>query len=99
MERIHYDQELWGPEDVYTFVPERHLTKRHSMAYMPFGVGPRNCVGMRFAFMEMKMVLTKLLKDYTIVKCDKLESHIKIQEIALIIALQEIWIKLQKREH
>ncbi|CAF1580202.1 unnamed protein product, partial [Adineta ricciae] len=54
---LHFDTELWGPVDPHTFYPERFETKRHSMAWIPFGAGPRNCVGMRFALMEMKMVL------------------------------------------
>ncbi|CAF1280785.1 unnamed protein product [Rotaria magnacalcarata] len=44
---IHYDPDLWGPEDPNLFIPERHLVKRHPIAWMPFGVGPRNCVGDR----------------------------------------------------
>ncbi|CAF1136767.1 unnamed protein product [Didymodactylos carnosus] len=94
---IHYDSDLWGPEDVYSFVPERHLVKhRHPMAYMPFGCGPRNCVGMRFALMEMKILLTKLLKEYKIIKTTTLESNFNIEEIASIIAPKEIWVKLEK---
>ncbi|CAF4926540.1 unnamed protein product, partial [Rotaria sp. Silwood1] len=41
---IHYDRELWGPEDPYVFFPERHKIKRHPMAYLPFGAGPRHCI-------------------------------------------------------
>ncbi|CAF0961468.1 unnamed protein product [Rotaria sordida] len=41
---VHYDCELWGPEDPYVFFPERHKTKRHPMAYLPFGAGPRHCI-------------------------------------------------------
>ncbi|CAF0926279.1 unnamed protein product [Rotaria sordida] len=57
---LHYDPNLWGPDDPNLFIPERHLTRRHPVAYMPFGQGPRNCVGMRFALMEIKSYYTAI---------------------------------------
>jgi cytochrome P450 len=33
-------------------------------AYMPFGMGPRNCVGMRFAMEEIKIVLCTIVKNF-----------------------------------
>ena len=62
MYTLHYDPDLWGPVDPQIFYPERFETKRHPMAWIPFGAGPRNCVGMRFALMELKMALVRLLK-------------------------------------
>lgn len=40
---IHYDQELWGPEDPYVFCPERHSAnrQRNPAADLSFGYGPR----------------------------------------------------------
>ncbi|CAF1113754.1 unnamed protein product [Didymodactylos carnosus] len=93
---IHYDPDLWGPVDPEKFHPERHSTKRHPLCYLPFGSGPRNCVGMRFALTEMKILLTRLLKQYTIVKCDKLEEKLNIRQIT-VIAPEAIWVKLEKR--
>ena len=93
---VHFDYEIWGPDDPYTFVPERHKTKRHPMAYLPFGAGPRICIGMRFALIEMKILLTRLIREYTILPGDHLESKFNIRE-RTAIAPEAIWIKLVKR--
>ncbi|CAF1107006.1 unnamed protein product [Adineta steineri] len=94
---IHYDRELWGPDDPYIFIPERHKIKRHPMAFLAFGAGPRNCIGMRFALIEIKMFLTRLLREYTILPGEHLESNLNIHE-AFAIVPEAIWIKLVKRE-
>jgi hypothetical protein len=93
---IHYDPNLWGPEDPNVFLPERHSTQRHPMAWMPFGVGPRNCVGMRFALMEVKTCLIRLLRHYTIWPGDKIEDGFKLHEIN-VIQPDAIFVKLEKR--
>ncbi|CAF5065517.1 unnamed protein product, partial [Rotaria sp. Silwood1] len=55
---IHYSSELWGPYDPHEFYPDRHRDNNRSpMAFMAFGNGPRSCVGMRFALLEIKLVL------------------------------------------
>ncbi|CAF1062977.1 unnamed protein product [Adineta steineri] len=93
---VHYDPELWGPEDPYVFYPERHQTKRHPMAYLPFGAGPRQCIGMRFALIEMKILLVRLLREYSILPGEELQSKFNIRE-RTVIAPEEVWIKLVPR--
>jgi cytochrome P450 len=65
---IHHDPELW--EDPEKFDPERFSKENKSShpvtAYQPFGVGPRNCIGMRFAQLEIKMTLIEVLRNYRI---------------------------------
>ncbi|CAF4034512.1 unnamed protein product [Rotaria sp. Silwood1] len=94
---IHYSSELWGPYDPHEFYPDRHRDNNRSpMAFMAFGNGPRSCVGMRFALLEIKLVLVNLLRNYTVLKSSKLESHFNIRELTLI-APDEVWIRLEKR--
>ena len=50
------------------FDPDRFLTsevkKRPSFSYMPFSQGPRQCIGMRLALLEIKMALVKILQKF-----------------------------------
>ena len=54
------------------FTPEERA-KRPQMCHMPFGWGPRNCIGMRFALMEAKMALIDILRKYKFVQAPDTE--------------------------
>jgi cytochrome P450 len=96
---LHFNPDLWGPLDPNEFHPERFATKRHPMAWIPFGAGPRNCVGMRFSLLEMKMLLVRLLKTYTLIDCGEKthKSFEQLQEI-FVIAPKELYVRLQRRD-
>lgn len=46
--------------------------------YMPFGAGPRNCLGMRFALVMMKLALVEILQRFSFSVCEETEvkAHI-----------------------
>ncbi|XP_022919387.2 cytochrome P450 9e2-like [Onthophagus taurus] len=52
-----------NPED---FDPERFADGVNSYAYMPFGIGPRMCIGARLALMEIKTYIIELLSRYDV---------------------------------
>jgi cytochrome P450 len=99
MYNLHYNPNLWGPLDPHEFHPERFATKRHPMAWIPFGAGPRNCIGMRFALLQMKMSLVRLLKTYTVIDCGE-KTHKPFQELQEIsfIAPKQTFVQLQRRD-
>ncbi len=61
---VHHSPEYWdAPAD---FRPERFAkaqkAAQHPFAYLPFGGGPRICIGNHFALMEMQLILVHLLR-------------------------------------
>jgi len=62
---IHRHPEFWADPD--QFRPERFARRdadaeRH--AYLPFGAGPRRCLGVHFAMMEAQLVLATIVQRY-----------------------------------
>lgn len=61
----HRDPAVWEKAD--SFCPERFAQGRKTppMSYIPFGGGPRACIGAAFGQAEARIVLTRLLQTYT----------------------------------
>ncbi|WP_374419232.1 cytochrome P450 [Novosphingobium arvoryzae] len=65
---VHMMEEYW-PEpakfDPLRFTPEQ-VAKRHKYAWVPFGGGAHMCLGLHFAYMQVKILLAHVLTRYHI---------------------------------
>ncbi|XP_029178684.1 cytochrome P450 9e2-like [Nylanderia fulva] len=77
---LHEDPRYWERPEV--FDPERFgPDRKHSIerfAFLPFGEGPRICVGMRMAQLQMKACLATFLRKYSLELSPKTRTPLKM---------------------
>ena len=70
---VHKNPEYWPEPEL--FRPERFLKENANnivpCSFLPFGEGPRACIGERFAIVEIKVAMARLLQEFTLAKCEK----------------------------
>ncbi|XP_013172507.1 PREDICTED: probable cytochrome P450 9f2 [Papilio xuthus] len=97
---IHLDPKHYPEPDV--FQPERFSEEnKHEIkpfTFTPFGIGPRTCIGTRFAILEIKVLIYNIVLNFKILKCEKTTDPILLQPHEFnISALGGTWVKLEAR--
>ncbi len=93
--RLHRDPSYWTAPD--TFNPSRfskeEAKKRPAFTYLPFGGGPRLCIGNNFAMMEMKLILIRMLQRYDF----EMANDRSVMPIPLITLRPKdgVWVKVK----
>lgn len=96
---IHMDPEVY--RDPETFDPDRFNKEesgnRHPCANLPFGEGPRICIGLRFGVMQAKIGLVSLLRSFKFTKSGKTEVPIVMDiSSALLMPRDDIHLKVER---
>jgi cytochrome P450 len=70
IQAMHRSEEFWDKPD--EFLPERWLTQAGTVItpppyFLPFGAGPRVCIGRRFALIELRVIISELVRAYRVV--------------------------------
>lgn len=96
---IHMDPEIYPNPEIYD--PERfsdeNKQNRHPMAFLPFGEGPRNCIGLRFGLMQTKIALVKLLTNFKFSPTSRTTIPMKFDIKSLVLAPHnDMWLKVEK---
>lgn len=85
---VQHDENIWPNPEVFDperFAPE-NIGNRHPCAFMAFGVGPRNCIGMRFSKVSSRVCLVKLLSKFSVQPSKNTQLKMKYNTMRLVVS-------------
>ncbi|XP_054740137.1 cytochrome P450 6a22-like [Anastrepha obliqua] len=96
---IHYDPEYYP--DPEKFDPERfsdaEIKKRPACTWLPFGDGPRNCIGLRFGKMQGFIGLAYLLRNFRFTVCKETDENLHyMKEKILLHSLNGVKLRVDR---
>ncbi|XP_058462594.1 probable cytochrome P450 9f2 [Malaya genurostris] len=97
---IHRDPKYYPNPD--KFDPERfgeaNQSKLVSGTYLPFSLGPRNCIGSRLAVMEVKSTIYYLLKNFSLNPSERTQIPLRLMKhMFALLSEKGIWLKIEPR--
>ncbi|XP_059614216.1 probable cytochrome P450 6a23 [Phlebotomus argentipes] len=97
---LHHDSDYYPNPD--KFDPERFtkeaIASRPQCTYIPFGDGPRNCIGMRFGLMQARIGLAAILQTLKFSPCAKTDIPLKgfPPTLPLLVLEKGVHLKVEK---
>lgn len=96
---VHRDPDYWPEPE--KFDPDRFLPevakKRPAFSYLPFGLGPKQCIGIRMAQLEMKLALVKILRKMKFERGLGTTETIKLHASTILAPSEPICVRIVER--
>nr|XP_056703416.1 thromboxane-A synthase [Euleptes europaea] len=97
--QLHYNPKIWP--DPEKFIPERFTAEakrqRHPFSYLPFGAGPRGCIGVKLALTELKITLLRILQKFRFQTCPETQIPLQLKSQATLGPKNGVYIKIASR--
>lgn len=97
--KVHRQADTYPNPDVYdpdNFLPER-CANRHYYSFIPFSAGPRSCVGRKYAMLKLKVILSTILRNFTVHSPAKFEDW-KLQADIILKRTDGFKLQLKPRK-
>ncbi|XP_077508156.1 cytochrome P450 3A11-like [Amblyomma americanum] len=97
---IHHDEKYFSNPE--TFDPERFLGENRDriepFSFLPFGEGPRQCAGMKFALLMVKLGLFHVLSRFSFATCTETAIPPKYHPSILVLIPNDVKLKVIDRK-
>ncbi|CAG2112196.1 unnamed protein product [Medioppia subpectinata] len=96
---IHHDPDHY-PEP-FVFRPDRFMPENRDnikpYTYIPFGSGPRNCIGMRFALLEAKLALAKMSQQFRFSRVANTDVPVIFNKGRFLLQAKQLIVGVERR--
>uniref|UniRef100_A0A8C9E753 Thromboxane-A synthase n=1 Tax=Phocoena sinus TaxID=42100 RepID=A0A8C9E753_PHOSS len=96
---LHHDPEHWPRPE--TFDPERFTAEarqhQRPFTYLPFGAGPRSCLGVRLGLLEVKLTLLHVLRKFRFEACPETQVPLQLESKSALGPKNGVYIRIASR--